>query len=107
MSSRTVETRLGEASAQISAARAALAEGRPLVLDGLVEHVDRVCRDLAALPNAEATVFKSRLLTILDDLNGLAGTLTREHDALKHALKDLSTHQRAQSAYGKATGGGS
>lgn len=107
MSSSSVEERLGEASAQIAAARLALAEGRPLVLDSLVENVDCVCRDLAALPSAEATAFKSRLLSIFDDLNGLAETLTREHDALKHALKDLSTHQRAQSAYGKATRGGS
>lgn len=107
MSSQTVEARLGEASAQIAAARAALAEGRSLVLDSLVETVDLACRDLASLPSAEANVFKPRLLTIFDDLNSLAETLTREHDALKHALKDLSTHQRAQSAYGKATRGGS
>lgn len=106
MTSDSVDMRLGEASAQIIAARAALAEGRPLVLDDLVEHVDLACRDLATLPSAEAAVFKSRLMTIFDELNSLAEVLTREHDTLKGALNDLSTHQRAQSAYGKPTRGG-
>ncbi len=106
MSSNAIGSRLREARAQVAAARTALAEGRTLVLDGLVENIDAACRDLATASQPDATAFKSELITIFDDLNGLAEVLTREHSALKHALTDLSTRQRAQSAYGKSTRGG-
>ena len=106
MSTGSLDSRLGEARAQVAAARAALAAGRPLVLDELVEIIDTVCSDLTSLSQADATPLKSQLMTIFDDLNGLADVLTREHSALKHALTDLSARQRAQTAYGKPTPGG-
>ncbi len=99
---RRVNERLAEASTRIADARRVLAEGRAVDLGDLGERVDAACRDLVGLPAAEAREFQPRLMALYDDINGLAETLKREHDALKRTLGDLDARQRAQSAYQKS-----
>jgi hypothetical protein len=104
VSARTVAPLFARANAQAMAARHALADGRAVNLDDLVELVEAACRDLGELSGAEASALQPLLIALYDDLDRLAESLRREHDALKLALSDLSAQQRARSAYHKSSG---
>ena len=103
MSANELNARLAAASAKVAAARRALDSGQAVALDDLAEKVNSACHDLAELPGAEAKAFQSQLLALFDDINGLAEALQRERDSLKQSLGDLSTRQRASSAYRETT----
>lgn len=62
--------------------------------DDLAELIEAACRDLGELSGAEASAPQPRLMALYDDLDRLAESLRREHDALKLALNDLSAQQR-------------
>ena len=101
MSAAGVETRLAHASAEAVSAREALAAGRSVDLTGLTEIVEAACREIAAVPSAEAPALRLRVVALYDELDRLTDALKHEHDLLKQALGDLSAQQRARSAYGK------
>ena len=87
-------------------ARQAVEDGRSVDLTALEAHVDETCRAIGALPGVEGRALQSALVALTDDLNLLTDSLSREHDAMKTALGELSDRQRAQNAYLKSPGGG-
>ena len=101
MSAASIETRLAHASAEAVSAREALAAGRSVDLTGLTEIVEAACREIAAVPAAEAPALRLRVVALYDELDRLTDALKHEHDSLKRALDDLGAQQRARSAYGK------
>ena len=105
MSAHAIEPLFARANAQVMAARHALAGGQAVDLDGLEELIEAACRDLGELSGAEASALQPLLIALYDDLDRLAESLRREHDALKLVLGDLSAQQRARSAYHKSSGG--
>lgn len=99
-----LEMDLREASEGLAAARSLIEQGRTVQLTGLEKHVAKVCEDVGALPPGDQQRIKTRLVALIDDLNTVAEILTAQHEQMSAELTDLSTRQRAMSAY-KTLGG--
>lgn len=95
-----LEERMREAAAGIEAARGLLAQGDMIDLAGLEGHIEALCSEIATLAGENRQRIKPRLVALIDELNTLAGTLQTQHERLTGELKDISTRQRAVSAYG-------
>ncbi len=101
-----VENDLTDAETAVVKARDLLAAGNLIDLAGLDEGVAKLCDDMAGLPAAQRQTYKFRLVALIDNLNALVDALSAQHSELRTTLKDLSSRQRAASAYGRAPGQG-
>jgi hypothetical protein len=100
-----LKLRIAEASATAITARQAIEEGKTVDLKALEAHVEETCRAIVGLPGDQGQTLQPSLLALTDDLNLLADSLGREHNAMKTALGDLSSRHQAQNAYLKSPGG--
>ncbi len=99
MSIAELRMRLARASATVTAARGAVAEGKSVDLESLEADVDATCRAIMALPEGEGGALQSEMVALSDELNLLAEALEREYSTMKQALGELSERKRAQTAY--------
>ncbi|MFN4281250.1 MAG: hypothetical protein ACK4NA_01280 [Alphaproteobacteria bacterium] len=83
----------------IGTARALVAEGQPVNLAPLENEVRRLCETILALPGADNVPLRPMMVSLIDDLDKLAGDIRRRHADLKSQLESLSSGSRAAAAY--------
>jgi hypothetical protein len=97
-----LNTEFEQASGLINAFRDHAAKGNGLDLSDLDAKVQVFCENIAKLPPDERQGFKSKLISLTDDLDRLVTTLTEQHNAISESLQGVTSRQRAVSAYGSA-----
>jgi len=101
-----VETDLTKAEAAIGRARDLVSAGTEVDLTGLDGCIAQLCENISALPLAQRTAYKPRLVGMIDNLNSLVESLSAQHQELGSALRDVASRQRATTAYSGSSGKG-
>jgi hypothetical protein len=83
----------------ILAARGLVAEGQTVNLTPLETEVRRLCDEISAIPAAENMPLRPMMVSLIDDLDKLAGDISRRHDQLKSQLESLNSGSRVATAY--------
>jgi len=83
----------------ILAARGLVAEGQAVNLTPLETEVRRLCDALGTLTPAENMPLRPMMVSLIDDLDKLAGDISRRHSELKSQLESLNSGSRAATAY--------
>ena len=95
-----IQAKLDEAGAAVQSARTLLSQGRLIDLSGLEKFVENLCGSVAELSSSQSGTIKPALVKLIDELNGLAESITTERDNISGEIKTLSDNKRAASAYG-------
>ncbi|NKB20098.1 MAG: hypothetical protein GKS01_06075 [Alphaproteobacteria bacterium] len=91
-----------QASGLINAFRDHAAQGNGLDLSDLDAKIQVLCENISKLPRDNRPIFKSKLISLTDDLDRLITTLTKQHQEISESLQGVTSRQRAVSAYGSA-----
>lgn len=83
----------------ISAARDLIKKGQAINLEPLEHEVERLCDDIIKLPGAENAPLRPIMMSLIDELNKLAGEMRGHHTQLQEQLHELTARERATSAY--------
>lgn len=96
-----IQAQLDQTSGVIDSFKDSLADGAMIDMSGLDKSVEAMCAAIASLPADQRLTVKEALITILDSLNGLVGSLEEQQHGASEGLKGLASRQKAVSAYGK------
>lgn len=99
---KQIQAGLDEAGSAVQAARTLLSQGSLVDLSGLEKFVEELCGSVAELSSSQGGTIKSALVKLIDELNGLAESITTERDNISGEMKTLSDNKRAASAYGSS-----
>jgi hypothetical protein len=94
-----------ELSAMVDAARALVAAGDLVDLDGLDARVTRIIEQLRSVPAPERMDVKPALIALIDAFGALERTIAEKRDATARELGNLAARRRALTAYGTPGGG--
>lgn len=84
----------------VTAARDLVADGQLINLNPLESEISRICGEIECLNGDEARNLKPVLLSLIDDLDRLAGMMRERQTEYEDELRSLSTHANATRAYG-------
>jgi hypothetical protein len=101
----TIDHQMDKADRLIDAARDLLTGGNLVDLEGLDQRIQELCADIGKLPAEIHIGFKGRMISLIDNLNGLVELLSAQHPELSKEIKGVSKRQRAVTAYGSPPGG--
>lgn len=93
-------TRIGDI---VIAARDLIADGQLINLNPLENEVSRICGEIECLNADQAAPLKPVLLSLIDDLDRLAGEMRQRQNEFEQELREVSTHANAARAYGGAS----
>lgn len=99
---RKIHKQLQATTEQIDAARRMVAAGRLVDLSGLKGQVEHLCGAIEALPSDQRDGFRAPIVSLIDELDKLAGVIKTQHAALQRGLKAVSARRQANTAYGRA-----
>lgn len=85
----------------VAAARDLVADGQLINVAPLEGEIGRICGGLGSLTGAEAEKVKAVLLSLMDELDRLAGEMRTRQDEYERELRALATHRKAAHAYHK------
>ncbi|MDH3241507.1 MAG: hypothetical protein OEO83_12675 [Alphaproteobacteria bacterium] len=83
----------------VAAARDLIEEGQIINIQPLEKEVEELCGRMTSLEAAAAKKVQPVLLGLMEELNHLAETMGERHRELTGALRSLSRHGNAASAY--------
>ena len=98
-----IQAQLDHTSGIIDGFRRNITDGALIDLSGLDQGVEEMCGAINKLPADQRLSVKQALITILDALNGLVGSLEEQHQEASDGLKGIASRQQAVSAYGKSS----
>lgn len=101
----SIADELRQTAAMVDAARAVVAAGDLVDLDGLDARVRAMMDRLAQLPPADRTDVKPALIALMDAVAAIERAITEQRDAIARELSNLATRRRAVTAYGAPSGG--
>lgn len=90
----------------IVAARDLVADGQLINLKPLESEIGRIGKELAGINAVDAERIKPVLLSLLDELDRLAGDMRARQADVESQLRSLSTHASAARAYQAPPGAG-
>ena len=82
----------------IVAARDLVADGQLINLAPLEGEINRICQGLTSLSGPEAETVKPVLLSLMDELDRLAGEMRSRQAEYETELRELTTHANAARA---------
>lgn len=83
----------------VSAARSLIQTGQMVNLEPLEREVQRLCDQIIALPGIENAPLRPMMMSLIDELNKLAGEMRGHHAQLQEQLRELTARERATAAY--------
>lgn len=90
---------IGKISDVVTAARDLINDGQVINIQPLENEVEQLCGRMTGLDAATARKVRPMLLGLMEELNHLAQTMGERHRELAGALRSLSQHGNAASAY--------
>lgn len=97
---------LDRLSGAVTRAKASVAEGRAVDVNGLDTWVRGLCDRVEALPADEGRVMLPALSALLADVERLAESVEQQLAELRRQLDDAAARRQAAAAYGRADRGG-
>jgi len=89
-------TRIGDI---VVAARDLISDGQLINLNPLENEMSRICGEIETLNADQAAPLKPALLSLIDDLDQLAGEMRQRQNEFEHELREISSHTNATRAY--------
>ena len=103
---RDITAEISTLEGLLGRARSDIANGGVIDLTPMVERINGLCSRIDRLPREDGQAFRPALVTLLDDLEGLATLLKTGLEALATELGDHGRRRHAVSAYGKGAKAG-
>lgn len=94
-----------EVAAMVDAARALVAAGELVDLDGLDTRVGAIMDRLKTIPAAQRTAVKPALIALMDSVAAIERAVVTQRDLVARELGNLAARRRAVTAYGTPVGG--
>ena len=105
MTAASIAKDVQEVAAMVEAARAVVATGDLVDLDGLDARVARIMGEVKTVPARERRAIKPALIALIDSVTAMERAIVEKRDAIAHDLADLARRRRAVAAYGAPSGG--
>jgi hypothetical protein len=99
MNAAALKDELKETAEGIDAARGLVNDGQVVDLAGLEARVEDLCARIKTVDAQDRDRLKPTLVAIIDGLDSLAEALTKQRDGIGGAIREITTHHRAASAY--------
>jgi len=94
-----------ELAAMVDTARAVVAGGDLIDLDGLDARVAAIVERIKSIAPSDRMTIKPALIALIDAVAAIETVVTEKRDAIARDLNDVAVRRRAAAAYGGKPGG--